>query len=126
MIKDMKKHMLTKLENRYNQQQWNFLKTVTVLDPRVKSRVITEQQVLLDLKSKVKEIVQATVPDQIPPTQNQEYHNLQSTSFTTPPASSSPPDGPSHSHVLPQWFRDLVPSNKLVKGCKVCYCVLIS
>ena len=38
------------------------------------------------------------MPDQIPPTQNQEYHNLQSTSFTTPPASSSPPDGPSHSH----------------------------
>ena len=99
MIKDMKKHMLTKLENRYNQQQMNFLKTVTVLDPRVKSRVITEQQVLLDLKSKVKAIVQATVPDQIPPTQNQEYHNLQSTSFTTPPASSSPPDGPSHSHM---------------------------
>ena len=54
---------------------------------------------LLDLKSKLKEIVQATVPDQIPPTQNQEYQNLQSTLFTTPPASSSPPDGPCHSHV---------------------------
>ena len=55
---------------------------------------------VLDLKSKIKEIAQSTVPDIIPPTQNQEYHNLQSTSFTTPPASSSPPDGPSHSHVF--------------------------
>ena len=99
MIRDMKKHMLTKLENRYSVDQWKFLKAITVLDPRVKSRVINDQHVVLDLKSKVKEIAQATVPDQIPPTQNQEYHNLQSTSFTTPAASSSPPDGPSHSHV---------------------------
>ena len=96
MIKDMKKHMLTKLENRYNQQQWKFLKTVTILDPRVKGQVINEHSIL-DLKAKVKEIVQASVPDQIPPTQSQEYQNLQNSLFTTPPASSGPSEGPSHS-----------------------------
>ena len=99
MIKDMKTHMLIKLGNRYSPNQWKFLQAVTVLDPRVKSQVICPA-VVLDLKSKIKEIAQSTVPDIIPPTQNQEYHNLQSTSFTTPPASSSPPDGPSHSHVF--------------------------
>ena len=78
MIKDMKKHMLAKLKTRYNEQQMNFLKTVTYLDPRVKSRV-TVDLLLHDLKSKVKAIVQATGPDQIPPTQNQEFHNLQNT-----------------------------------------------
>ena len=96
MIKDMKKHMLTKLENRYNQQQWKFLKTVTILDPRVKGQVINEYSII-DLKAKVKEIVQATVPDQIPATQSQEYQNLQNNLFTTPPASSGPSQGHSHS-----------------------------
>ena len=48
----------------------------------------------------MKAIVQATGPDQIPPTQNQEHHNLQSTIFTTPTASSSRPSTPSHSHTL--------------------------
>ena len=48
----------------------------------------------------MKAIVQATGPDQIPPTQNQEYHKLQSTIFTTPTASSSRPSTPSHSHTL--------------------------
>ena len=38
LSKDMKKHMLAKLKTRYNEQQMNFLKTVTYLDPRVKSR----------------------------------------------------------------------------------------
>ena len=98
MIKDMKKHMLAKLKTRYNVQQMKFLKTATYLDPRVKSRV--DPELLHDLKSKVKKIVQATGPNVIPPTQNQEYHNLQSTSFTTPTASSSRPSTPSHSHTL--------------------------
>ena len=99
MVKDMKKHMLLKLKNRYNPKQWNFLQAVTLLDPRVKACVNTPP-VVEHLKSKIKEIAQSTVPDQIPPTQNQEYHNLQSSAFTTPPASSSPTDGPSHSHVF--------------------------
>ena len=98
MIKDMKKHMLAKLETRYNVQQMNFLKTATYLDPRVKSQVNLE--LLHDLKSKVKVIVQAAGPNVIPPTQNQEYINLQSTSFTTPTASSSRPSTPSHSLTL--------------------------
>ena len=54
MIKDMKKHMLDKLETRYNVQQMKFLKTATYLDPRVKSRV--DPELLHDLKSKVKKL----------------------------------------------------------------------
>jgi len=99
MVTDMKKHMLLKLKNRYTNNQWNFLQAVTLLDPRVKSQVNTPT-VVVSLKSKVKEIAQSTVPDTIPATQNQEYHNLQNSAFTTPPASSSPTGGPSHSHVF--------------------------
>ena len=36
MITDMKKHMLDKLETRYDEEQMKFLKIVTYLDPRVK------------------------------------------------------------------------------------------
>ena len=93
----MKRNMLEKLETRYNAQQMKFLTTVTYLDPRVKGVVDPD---LNDLKSKVKQIVQATGPNVIPPTQNQELHNLQSNIFTTPTASSRRPCTPSHSHTL--------------------------
>merc|ERR1711895_364006 len=42
MIQDMKIHMLTKLKNRYNEQQWKFLNTVSILDPRVKAKLWDE------------------------------------------------------------------------------------
>merc|ERR1711874_459393 len=96
MILEMKEHMLTKLKNRYNAQQWKFLNTVSILDPRVKGQLWNEY-CIIDLKAKVKEIVQATVPDQIPATQSQEYANLQNNLFTTPPASSAPSQGHSDS-----------------------------
>ena len=96
MIKDMKKNMLDKLENRYDPQQMKFLTTVTYLDPRVKGLVDPD---LNDLKSKVKKIVQASGPNVIPPTQNQEYHNLQNNMFATPTANSSRSYTPSHSHT---------------------------
>ena len=96
MIKDMKKHMLLKLENRYNAQQIKFLSTLTYLDPRSKGEVNPDMNLL---KSKIKQIVEASGPNIIPPTQNQEYHNLQNNTFATPIASSSHSRAPSHSHT---------------------------
>merc|ERR1712002_895301 len=74
MIKEMKTHMLRKLKNRYNDDQMAFLKILTYLDPRFKG-VVTPDMTLL--KSKIKKFVEASGPNIIPPTQNQEYHNLQ-------------------------------------------------
>ena len=96
MIKDMKKHMLQKLENRYNAQQIKFLSTLTYLDPRKKGEV--DQDMTL-LKSKIKQIVEATGPNSIPPTQNPWYHNLQNQTFATSIASSSHSRAPSHRHT---------------------------
>ena len=96
MIKEMKKHMLKKLENRYNAQQIDFLSTLTYLDPRKKGEVNPDMNVL---KSKIKQIVEASGPTIIPPTQNQEYHNLQNNTFATPIASSSHSRTSSHSHT---------------------------
>ena len=52
-------------------------------------------------KSKIKQIVEAAGPNTIPPTQNQEYHNLQNQTFATSFASFS------HSRVVlsPDWIR---------------------
>ena len=52
------------------------------------------------LKSKIKQIVEASGLNIIPPTQNQEYHNLQNNTFATRNASSSHSATPSHSHTL--------------------------
>ena len=81
MIKEMKTHMLRKLNNRYNDQQMAFLTILTYLDPRFKGEVNPDMTLL---KSKIKKIVEATGPNIIPPTQNQEYHNLQNNTFATP------------------------------------------
>ena len=96
MIKDMKKHMLLKLENRYNEQQINFLSTLTYLDPRKKGEVNPDMNFF---KSKIKQIVEASGPNSIPPTQNQEYHNLQNNTFATSIPSSSHSRAPSHRHT---------------------------
>ena len=96
MIKDMKKHMLLKLNNRYNEQQINFLSTLTYLDPRKKGEVNPDMNLF---KSQIKQIVEASGPNSIPPTQNQEYHNLQNNTFATSIPSSSHSRAPSHSHT---------------------------
>ena len=96
MIKDMKTHMLRKLKNRYNDDQIAFLKILTYLDPRFKGDITPDMTLL---KSKIKKIVEASGPNIIPPTQNQEYHNLQNQSFATSNASSSNSRAPSHRHT---------------------------
>ena len=96
MIKEMKTHMLRKLNNRYNEQQMTFLSTLTYLDPRKKGEVNPDMNLF---KSKIKQIVEATGPNTIPPTQNQEYHNLQNQTFATSFASSSHSRAPSHRHT---------------------------
>ena len=80
LIKDMKTHMLRKLNSRYNDQQKSFLSTLTYLDPRFKSEVNPEMTLLI---SKIKKIVEANGPSIIPPTQDQEYHNLQNSNFAS-------------------------------------------
>ena len=93
MIKEMKTHMLRKLNNRYNDQQMAFLTILTYLDPRFKCEVNPDMTLLI---SKIKKIVEATGPNIIPPTQNQEYHNLQNQTFATATPSSSNSRAPSH------------------------------
>ena len=87
---------MLKLNNRYNEQQMTFLSTLTYLDPRKKGEVNPDMNLF---KSKIKQIVEATGPNTIPPTQNQEYHNLQNKTFATSIASSSHSRAPSHRHT---------------------------
>ena len=87
---------MLKLNNRYNEQQMTFLSTLTYLDPRKKGEVNPDMNLF---KSKIKQIVEATGPNSIPPTQNQEYHNLQNNTFATSIPSSSHSRAPSHSHT---------------------------
>ena len=105
MIKEMKKHMLKKLENRYNAQQIDFLSTLTYLDPRKKGEVDPDMNVL---KSKIKKIVEASGPTIIPPTQNQEYHNLQNNTFASHSRTSSHSHTPTTSkeNVLQSFYTD--------------------
>ena len=70
MIKEMKTHMLKKLKTRYNNEQIAFLELVTFFDPRFKGDVAPDHTLL---KSQIKAVVQASGPNIIPPTQDQEY-----------------------------------------------------
>ena len=88
MISDMKTHMLKKLKTRYNTEQLAFLDLVTFFDPRYKGDVTPNQYLL---KKHIKSVVEASGPNIIPPTQDQEYVNLQNERFaTTTPMRDTP------------------------------------
>ena len=70
MLRDMKRHMLSKLSSRYSQDQQVYLTSVAYLDPRFKGSV-TPGVNLEDLKSRVKTIVEQTGITIVSPTQNQ-------------------------------------------------------
>ena len=81
MIKQMKNHMLQKLETRYTESQKQYLSYWTYLDPRLKNTVNFDMQ---NFKAEIKEI-NDSYTEYIPDTQSQTLDSIQTNpTFASP------------------------------------------
>ena len=96
MLKDMKKHMLQKLETRYTGEQMEYLSMCTYLDPRFKSSVNIDmqkfQQILKDIHDNSTEIILDT--------QSQTLNDIQPNPVFASPVNNQPATTSSSSNTM--------------------------